>query len=320
MRPFVDSADTVGVDDESVDTKDQQFMIPATPIPFEALAAADISINLHVSELQHMEDSINNLVFEAEVKAGSLNISEYSFEGPIGTFNTSLSIQPTGANQADVIIDLSADKLVLNLSGLPDDKLHDIPAMSLDLHAQGRGGDTRQVAGSLNGELYLQSSGGTLEGVDLSILDTFIFDEIFGLLMPKNEADKDLTLKCVAAILKIENGLVKTNPAIAFTTNKIGVVTKATLDLKTEKMNFNFNATPTNALKISAGELFNPYILISGTLTKPEVGIDPAKALLHGGAAIGTAGISILAKGLIDRVGNAMPICEEMQEKAKQIR
>lgn len=320
IRPYLDSDDSVDAEDETADTKDQQFMIPAIPLPLEALAVADISVSLHISELQHHKDSIKNLIFETELKAGSLNISEYSFEGPKGTFKTSLSIQPTGANQANVNIDLSADNLALNLSGLPKEKLHDIPAMSLDFHASGRGSDTRQVAGSLNGEFYLETSGGTLAGVDLSILDTFILDEIFGLLMPKSDAEKDLTLKCAATILKIENGLIKTDPAFAFTTDKIEVITKGTLDLKTEKMNFNFNATPTNALKISAGELFNPYILIGGTLSKPQVGIDPTKVLLHGGAAIGTAGISILAKGFIDRVSNAMPICEEMQKKVKQIK
>ena len=83
-------------------------------------------------------------------------------------------------------------------------------------------------------------------------------------------------------------------------------------------MHFNFNATPNNALQISAGELFNPYILIGGTLSKPSVGVDPTKALLHGGAAVGTAGISVLAKGVLDRVGNTMPVCEEMLEQVQK--
>jgi hypothetical protein len=77
-------------------------------------------------------------------------------------------------------------------------------------------------------------------------------------------------------------------------------------------MNFNFNSTPTNALKINPGEMFHPYILISGTLANPTVGVDPGKATLHGGAAIATMGISILAKGLVDRASNAAPICNEM--------
>ena len=174
------------------------------------------------------------------------------------------------------------------------------------------------MAGSANGAFYMESSGGTLAGVNLSILDTFILDEIFSLVMPKSSQKDNLTLKCAATILDIKDGVVNTSPGLAFTTDQIAIIAKGSLDLKTEKMRFNFNATPTNALKISAGELFNPYILVGGTLSKPDVGIDPGKAILHGGAAIGTAGISILAKGLLDRVGNAMPLCEEMQKTVRQ--
>jgi hypothetical protein len=118
--------------------------------------------------------------------------------------------------------------------------------------------------------------------------------------------------------MDIVDGLVTTKPALAFSTGKIAVVTKGTLDLKTEKMNFNFTSTPTNALQINPGEMFYPYILISGSLAEPAVGVDPGKAALHGGAAIATMGISVLAKGLLDRVGNAIPICEEMLNNPPQ--
>ena len=136
--------------------------------------------------------------------------------------------------------------------------------------------------------------------------------------MPKSDQDDDLNLTCAALIVKIKDGMMTTDPALAFTTSKITVISKGTLDLKTEKMNFNFNATPNNALKISAGELFNPYILVGGTLSKPAVGLDPGKVILHGGAAIGTAGISILAKGLIDRVSTTIPLCDEMLKTVQQ--
>ena len=43
-----------------------------------------------------------------------------------------------------------------------------------------------------------------------------------------------------------------------------------------------------------------------------ELGIDPEQALLNGGVAIGTAGLSILAKGLWDRLANTAPLCEEI--------
>ncbi len=155
-------------------------------------------------------------------------------------------------------------------------------------------------------------------GVNLSVLDTFILDEIFNLIMPKTDTKDDLELSCVAAILDIKDGLIETDPAFAFTTNKITLISKGTVDLKTEIIHLNFNAIPNNALKISASELFNPYILVGGTLSKPDVSLDPAKVLLHGSVAIGTAGISILAKGLFDRVGNTAPLCEEMLKQIQQ--
>ena len=169
------------------------------------------------------------------------------------------------------------------------------------------------MTGSLNGSLFIGSKGGSAEDVDLSFLETFIFDQLFSVLMPKSdETFDDTRFSCISTYLEISDGLVKTKPAFAFTSEKIAVITKGTLDLKTEKMNLNFNSTPTNALQINPGEMFYPYILISGTLAAPKVGVDPGKAALHGGAAIATLGLSVLAKGLLDRASNAVPVCQEM--------
>jgi uncharacterized protein involved in outer membrane biogenesis len=315
IRPFMALTDS---DSDAEETTTRERLIPATPLPFESLAAADITISIDIVEMQHRKGSFRNLDLKARVQAGSLTVEKLSFDGPRGKIRSALSITPTDANTADVEIDLTAEKMVLNLTGQAADKLHQVPAIDIIIRASGKGGNLQQVAGSVNGSIYIGTEGGTLEGVNLSILDTFILDEIFNLIMPKGETNDDLELTCAATVLKITDGLVETDPALAFTTSQIKIVSKGTLDLKTEKINFNFNATPNNALKISAGELFNPYILVGGTLAKPEVGLDPAKVLLHGSVAIGTAGVSILAKGLLDRVGNTVPLCEEMLSQAQQ--
>jgi len=312
-----------GSEDETETTRNQTRLIPAIPLPLDALATADIDIKLNIVELRHQGDSMKNIVIEAETRAGSLRIPRLSLQGPRGAFRAALSVIPTGAIKAgariaDVKVDLSAEKMVFNLSGQPQDKLSQVPEIDIELHASGKGGNLQEVAGSINGSFYLGSEGGTLEGVDLSVLDTFILEEIFSLITPKADKKDDLELSCIATILKITDGLVETDPALAFTTSKITLISKGTVDLKTEKMRLNFNAIPNNALKISASELFNPYILVGGTLSKPEVGLDPAKVLLHGSVAVGTAGISILAKGLLDRVANTVPLCEEMLKQIEQ--
>jgi len=309
VRPFIDPKKP---GKETDDTTKPDRLIPATPLPMDALASTDLWIKLDVAELRYWQDSITDLVLNVEQQNGSLNISQLSYEAPLGSLNASLSINPTGADQADVKLDLRTDHFVVNASGLPDEKLDTVPAFDVDFRATGKGSNVREVAGTLNGSLYMASKGGNAENVDLSLLETFIFDQLFSVIMPKSKESFNTEFGCIAANLQISDGLVTTKPAIAFTTQKIAIVTKGTLDLKTEKMNFNFNSTPTNALQINPGEMFHPYILISGTLAKPEVGVDPGKAALHGGAAIATMGISVLAKGVLDRASNAIPICEEM--------
>jgi hypothetical protein len=309
IRPFIEQKKP---DTETDTTTKPDRLIPATALPLDALASKDLQIKLNIGEIRYWQDSITDVILNVEQRNGRLNISQLSYEAPLGNLHASLSINPTGSDKADVKIDLGAQDFVVNLSGLPDEKLDKVPAFDVDFHASGNGANIREVAGSLNGVLYMASKGGSAENIDLSLLETFLLDQLFSVIMPKSQENFSTQFSCIAANLQISDGLVTTRPAIAFTSEKVAVVTKGTLDLKTEKMNFNFNSTPTNALKINPGEMFHPYILISGTLANPAVGVDPGKAALHGGAAIATMGISILAKGVLDRAGNAIPICEEM--------
>ena len=316
LRPFLSQFDN---EDKELEVSDRERLIPATPLPLKALKTADIALTFKAEEIRRKNDSLRNLVLEANVLDGHLNIPSVSFHGKRqGQYQSSLTINPTDADNADVKIDISAEKMLLNLIKQTPDKLSELPLYDLEFHATGSGGDLRELAASLNGSLTMESDGGSLGEVNLGMFDIFLIDQIFGLIMPKSTKDDLLEVNCYASAFTIADGLVKTDPAIAYSTNKLILIAKGTLDLKTEKLNFHFNATPTKALKISAGELFNPFIRIGGTLADPKVGLDPSKALLHGGAAVGTAGISILAKGLLDRMSTATPLCEEMLEQVRQ--
>jgi len=311
MRPFLDPKQEEPEDNGS-DSPKPDRLIPATPLPLDLLAAYDLRIKLNIGELQYLQDSITDLVVNLEQRSGKLDISQLSYEAPRGKLWSSLSISPTQANKADVKIGLRTDELAFNVSGVSDEQLPELPAFDVLLQAEGNGSNLREVTGSLNGSIYIASKGGNAENVDLSILETFILDEIFSALMPKAKDSLGTELTCIAANLDITDGLVTTTPAFAISTPKIAIITRGTLDLKTEEMKFNFNSTPTQALKISASEMFHPYILIGGTLANPSVGVDPSKAALHGGAAIATLGLSVLAKGVVDRAGNVNPLCIEM--------
>ncbi len=293
-------------------------LIPATPLPLDMLSAADVTLAMDIGLLQHPLGDFKNLLVRAKTRDGNFDLDKLSFDGPKGQVSTSLSILPTSGDLADVKIDLVARQLALGPTRQAGNEPDKLPVYDIVLHASSSGRDLRELAGAMNGTLYAGSDGGVLEGVSLSILDTFFLEEVFKLVTPQTDTSNSLEASCAASIVKFTDGLMETYPALALTTSQIALISRGTLDLKTEQLRFHFKATPNNALKISAGELFNPYIAVGGTLSKPTVGLDPAKVLLHGGVAIGTAGISILARGLANRVGNAEPLCEEMLETVRQ--
>lgn len=317
IRPFLDLAGSSGNDAVEI-TASKKRLIPQIVLPLDAMAVADATIDLEVAELRHRTDSVKNLKLEAALQAGALDVPRLSLEDRRGQLEARFSVTPTDTHNADVQVDLSAEEVIFNLSKQQPDRLSHAPAADIEFHASGNGSNLQELAGSMSGSLYIGSDGGVLENLNLNILDKFIFEEVLKLIMPESDPQADMVLKCAAAMLEIEDGRVKTNPAVTFTTDRITVVSKGTLNLKNERMKLNFNSTPNKALNISAGELFNPYIQVGGTLSEPDIGIDTSNALLHGGAAIGSAGLSILAKGVIDRVGSTFSLCEQIKEQARQ--
>jgi len=317
INPFMDKpAQDI---DEGTDTG-EKYLIPETTLPLDVLDLADVTVTLDVEKLDYGVSSLENLILTARLQDGGLEVSDLSFRKLQGAMKASMSLLPVGGKKAVFEIDAVGRNIFLDLLDTPAADHSKLPIYDIDLKLNGTGGTVRELAGSLDGRFFIGSGGGTLKNVNLSLLDTFILEQVFALIMPKSTRSDVLNVACFASALKFENGVVKTEPAIALTTDKINLIAKGKLNLKTEKIAFNFNATPTKALKISAGELFNPYILVSGTLLKPKVGVDPSKAILHGGAAIGTAGMSIVAKGLLDRLGNANSVCRKMLEQSAPTR
>jgi hypothetical protein len=58
--------------------------------------------------------------------------------------------------------------------------------------------------------------------------------------------------------------------------------------------------------------------MVSGTLANPVLSLDPESALIQGGAAVATGGISILAKGFIDRYLSSKDPCGDAYKNADE--
>jgi hypothetical protein len=75
---------------------------------------------------------------------------------------------------------------------------------------------------------------------------------------------------------------------------------------------------PRKGIGVSASMFTNPYIRLGGTLANPAIEMKPAEALATTGVAVATMGISLLAKGLFDRVTAEKKVCEQAMRQAQE--
>ena len=96
------------------------------------------------------------------------------------------------------------------------------------------------------------------------------------------------------------------------------VVTESVVNLKDESIEINVRTTPKKGISISAGEIFNPYLKIVGTLGSPRLALDEEGVLLAGGAAVATGGLSVLARAAWSRLSRSEDACGELAEEGKE--
>ena len=89
-------------------------------------------------------------------------------------------------------------------------------------------------------------------------------------------------------------------------------------ELQNEQLDFDFKMGPRKKLSISAGEFINPYLKVTGTMAAPRLRLDPTGTLVTGGAAVATAGLSLLATAIWDRVSAASDPCGEIVKQAEK--
>ena len=91
-------------------------------------------------------------------------------------------------------------------------------------------------------------------------------------------------------------------------------------DRETEKLNFRWVTKPRKGIGVSASMITNPYIKLGGTLSNPSIELKPLEALTSTGVAIATMGISLVAKGMLDRVTAEKKVCTRALQEIEELK
>lgn len=292
---------------------DNGKFIPDTPIPFDVLKRLNATLDIDIGELQRGNLLMRDIELDATLQDGVLDISNASFKARAGALVARARLESTG-DSGKAKIELVARQFALGLSELNADL-----AMTgdVDINLTAEGADLRTLLGSANGEVFIDARGGRIaQNPIIHRLYGDLLREILTTINPFSETDPYTDFQCMVVPVKFDDGVATGAPSAFVSTSKIRILVTTMIDLKTEELQISFRTTPRRALSVSAGELLNPYVQVVGTLAAPRLAVDETGLLISGGAAVATGGLSILARGVWDRLSRSRDACGQASKKA----
>jgi len=298
----------------------KQRLIPAEPIPLELFNTVDGSLQLKSTRVTSRRFLFENLAIKTRLADGNYEFDGRSSFGGNSTLQIQLSVQQQKGRVPHAEFNATARNVQYELNELDRSLQGYNLIQNIDAYLVGDGTDLHEIAANVDGYLWFRGGG---QRIPTKQFGFFFGDFLTGVLEKINPfAKKDpyQTIQCVVAFFEATDGKLKTSPAALLSTEKMNIGADGTIDLKTEKIAMNVRADPRKGIGISASSLANPFVGLRGTLSRPELSLDPAGALVGGGAAVATMGLSIVAESLYKRWFKSRNPCETMTQEAFKIR
>ncbi len=243
------------------------------PIPFDALKAFDLDLEVKLVNLVGVELDIDTAEARLDLKDGVLTVDPFRLNFVGGHVKAQLRADVRAAIPK---VTLSLEANNVDLGTLLSQVRVDVPLdgeMDVVLDLEAEGGTRRALIESLRGNVGLAIARGQIR---TSLLDLAAKDFTSWLLAPSTRAGYS-DLNCFIARFTIRNGLAKSDQLLLDTTNVLATG-KGKIDLRDETINIKVDPQPkkshfidlTSPFKIK-GPLASPSVKISTTRTATRV-------------------------------------------------
>jgi len=289
------------------------------PLPFELLDRFDATVHLRIEKLLSHHRLWRNVVVDADVDRGVLQLRQGSIDATAGKVTLSGTLRPNGTGRA-LALQINASDAILTSESMTPEEIQRLPRHAIDARLSASGNTPHELATSLNGYIWIVGGEGYGHRSSIAPLYGSLGLELLSAINPASAKNPEVRIDCDGIYLEVEQGKIETAPSLVLQTERIIVLAAGEIDLHTEKLDITFETTPLRGLGVGFGDVLNPLTKLSGTLRNPKIVPDPAGTLIGGGAAVATSGLSILAKGLFKRWFGSHQVCERIGEQALEIR
>jgi uncharacterized protein involved in outer membrane biogenesis len=290
--------------------------IPVVEMPFDDMRKLNASINIDIKALQRESLFLRDIQISATLRDGAFEISQASLAARSGRMRAQARLDPAGGEGA-ASLQIVARQFALGMVEINDDlsMIGDI-----DVSLDSTGTDLRALLANLSGALFINTRGGrATNNRFLNALYGDLLAEVLDAVNPFRKTDPYTQFNCVVIPIEIDDGQLMSAPNSFVSTGRMFLVSKSSIDLDTESLQVSVKTVPQRTLSVSAGELLNPYLVIRGTLAAPVLAVDETGLLISGGAALATGGLTILARGVWDRMSRSSDPCKKASDRALEL-
>jgi uncharacterized protein involved in outer membrane biogenesis len=317
LEPYLpedaDSAD----EEEPAPAEPKERLIPDTPIPMDELEKATASVNIDIKEIDLGPKEFSDVILVGSLSDGALSVERFALQNNVGgSLRGNFALRPAG-DAAALTLDIAGSNLMLGMPAETAEELAGLPRYELDTILVGSGSTARELAASLSGYLRLVGGEGRLKATALRFFTGDFLSEVLTTVNPFASTDPYTNIQCAVALVQLENGIATGKPIFVAQTDRLRILANAEVDLSTEQFSATIRTVPQKGLGLSVGDLVNPYVMLSGTFAKPALTLDPEGALIEGGTAVATGGISILAKRFKQRFIDDKDACGKALNEAE---
>lgn len=265
---------------------DSPYVIPDEPLPVDALRSVDAKVDAKVGTLKlDPKTELTDVVVALLLENGALTVQPLTAAVSGGQVNVTLALdaaqETPSLNLQATLDDLDYGKLAA-LYEVTDEVQGTVDA-KIDL--AGAGATPHAIASTLDGRTEILAEDGVINNKLLAIVASGL-GEVMGPLFGGKETT---ALNCVVSRFAIKGG-VATSEAQVVDTATFSVAGGGTIDLRSEKLDMQFDTETREAALVSLAIPFN----VTGTLKEPNVAPDPAGAAMAAAKlAGGVAGASI---------------------------
>jgi uncharacterized protein involved in outer membrane biogenesis len=293
-----------------------RYVFEATPIQLAPLQTVEADAKIAIDHFFYDVIELKEVKIDAVVHGGRVDARFKCDAAKEGHAAGKIDLKTRGRQTTvDTLVRVSDLRpKILQAEGVSQ---AEVPPVNISIELQSAGSSPRELASVANGRFLLTQGPGKIKNTAIGTISGDIFSQLFSSLNPFAKQEEFSNWECTVVSVNLVDGFADVEAMLA-QGEKVMIVGGGDIDLKTEKLNIEFNTKPRKGVGISADMFVTPFVKVKGTLASPSVGLNKKGTLLTGGAAIATGGLSLLFKAVFDRATAEGDQCEKAMETAGQ--